>query len=786
MARAATQLITSAEAEGPGGGGGGGFIAVSGGAQTAFVNGGLSGTTDSGALTEFPSNGATYGADGQVVSAPNLSQPWLTCVPLDLAIAITDGQLSTVPGATVTYTVTITNTGLSTTENASVSVPLPVNATGGTWTCSGAAGATCQDASGTGDIATNVTVPVDGTVTFTFIVDVSPSATGTLDVTATVSEPASQTNSNLANNTATDSDVIAAQEDPNDDPNDALRRVVGSGCSSSGRNGLTGLAGMVLALVFLLSCRNRTGRAVARSRRLRSLVVLTAVGAVTASSSSWAQGSSAAIDVQQFRPAPGKADVLGLHSPGVQGDRNWRAGLFLNYAHEPLVVINPSNSARLQHLVRNQLGFDLIGAIGLGERLELGLVAPLKLQHGEFNQLPTGNLEQSWKGGLGDLRLVPKVLLLQRDTLRLGLAAPVVLPTGGASELRGQKGFGVQPRLAVDYAFESGTRLLANVGLNVRSRQELLNLSVGNELSYGVGAAIPFEVKSHPFTGLASLGGALGLGASGGTNEEERPLELQAGLQTRVSKSLMATLGVGKGLTLGYGMPVFRVFSGFSYASSRPAPPDTDGDGLVDGKDACPTSPRTRTASRTRTAAPIRTTTATACPTCGRLPERARGQGRLPGRGRLPRARQRRGRHRSTRGQVPERAPRTRTASRTPTAAPTPTTTATASSTPTTSARTRPRTRTASRTRTAAPTPTTTATASSTRTTSARHEPETINGVEDDGRLPGQGREQGPDRPARRSSSRRRSTSTPTRTWCWSAPSRCCSRWRWCSRPTRS
>ncbi|WP_044199953.1 transporter [Hyalangium minutum] len=145
--------------------------------------------------------------------------------------------------------------------------------------------------------------------------------------------------------------------------------------------------------------------------------------------------------------------------------------LFFNYAHEPLVVINPANADRLQHLVRNQLGFDLIGSTGLGERFELGLVAPLKIERGEFNELPTGNLEQSWKGGLGDLRLVPKVLLLERDTLRLGLAAPMVMPTADASELQGQKGFGVQPRLAADYAFESGTRLLANLGLNVRSRR---------------------------------------------------------------------------------------------------------------------------------------------------------------------------------------------------------------------------------------------------------------------------------------------------------------------------
>ncbi|KFE60795.1 OmpA family protein [Hyalangium minutum] len=1025
------QLSITTEAEGPGGGGGGGFIAVSAGAPPLFAHGGLSGTTGSSLLTEFPANGATYGASGQTVRVPNPDPSWLTCAPLDLAVTITDGQTTTLPGATVTYTVTVTNGGPSNATNAPVSVPLPTQASGGSWTCAGAGGATCQAASGTGGISTNVSVPVGGTVTFTFTVNVSLSATGTLVATATVSEPATLTDANLANNTATDTDTIlpvadlsvtltdsadpsperspvvytvqvgnggpntansvtvtfpvpasttftsatgagwscsqaagtvtctlptlapgnapaiaitvqptitsgtinasvsvssptidqvqannsdtettaivavndapvntvpgpqttaedtslvfssargnalsifdedagsqpvkvtltvthgtltlgstvglsfsagdgsvdatmtftgsqadinaaiasvtyapdanyygsatltittddqgntgsggpksdtdtvaitvtpvndpptavddavtmttittarpidvlandsAAPDDgetltvitvtqgsrggtvtiieggarvtyqhtpnfsgietftytisdgkggtatatvtvtvrgdrdgdglPDDDepghgtdpnnpdtdgdgipdgtevhtgtdptkpdtdgdglpdgkedenhngvvdpgetdprnpdtdgggfndgeeedrgtdplnPNDDVeRRVVGSGCSSSGNSGLTGLAGMMLALVFLTR-RSRPALSMGRSRSLRSLVTLGAVGALTASGASWAQGTSAAIDVQQFRPAPGKADVLGLHSPGVQGHLNWQAGLFFNYAHEPLVVINPANADRLQHLVRNQLGFDLIGSIGLGERFELGLVAPLKIERGEFGELPTGNLEQSWKGGLGDLRLVPKVLLLERDTLRLGLAAPMVMPTAGASELQGQKGFGVQPRLAADYAFESGTRLLANLGLNVRSRQELSNLSVGNELSYSVGAAIPFEVKEHPFTGLASLGGALGLGATGGANEEERPLEFQAGLQTRVSKSIVASLGMGKGLTLGYGMPVFRVFTGFSYAFEQPPrPKDTDDDGFPDISDACP------------------------------------------------------------------------------------------------------------------------------------------------------------------------------------------------------
>jgi len=59
------QLITAAQAEGPGGGGGGGYIAVSNGSPTSTVSGGTNGITNSsGVNPEFPPNGATMGAAG--------------------------------------------------------------------------------------------------------------------------------------------------------------------------------------------------------------------------------------------------------------------------------------------------------------------------------------------------------------------------------------------------------------------------------------------------------------------------------------------------------------------------------------------------------------------------------------------------------------------------------------------------------------------------------------------------------------------------------------------------
>lgn len=103
------QIIAGNENEGPGGGGGGGIIAFIGGTQAA--NGGVGGTTNSPALTEFPRNGATdasAGLTGQTV--PQLIFPGIQCAGLSVSKSSTPtGTISA--GSTITYTITISNTG---------------------------------------------------------------------------------------------------------------------------------------------------------------------------------------------------------------------------------------------------------------------------------------------------------------------------------------------------------------------------------------------------------------------------------------------------------------------------------------------------------------------------------------------------------------------------------------------------------------------------------------------------------------------------------------------------
>ncbi|MFP2913581.1 cell envelope biogenesis protein OmpA, partial [Pyxidicoccus sp. 3LFB2] len=256
--------------------------------------------------------------------------------------------------------------------------------------------------------------------------------------------------------------------------------------------------------------------------------------------------ASQAIDVQQYKPGPGAHDVLGLHGARVGPHLGWNVGVSLNYADDPLNVLDPRQDAFVYRIVDSQLTLDLMGAVALFDRLELGVALPVSTTTSE----PAGAISPSFASGVkatgvGDLRLVPKARLLSTEGgLDVAVVAPVTLPTAGASGFLGSDGLTFQPRVVADQAFRR-VRLLANVGFNLRREARLRNLRVGPELAYGVGAQVAL---TQALSAQATLAGALGLKE---TNTEERPLEVLAALKYQFREGLAAHVGAGPGLTRG-------------------------------------------------------------------------------------------------------------------------------------------------------------------------------------------------------------------------------------------
>jgi uncharacterized repeat protein (TIGR01451 family) len=166
--------------------------------------------TISASATGTLSNTATVTAPGSVtdpVAGNNSSTDTDTLTtPTDLAITKTDGQTTAAPGQVRTYTIVATNNGPAPADGATVTDNVPSSLTGATWTCVGTGGATCGPSGGP-NINDTVNLPVSGSVTYTLTGTVSANPTG-LTNTATVTVPSGMTDSNPANNSATDDDVL--------------------------------------------------------------------------------------------------------------------------------------------------------------------------------------------------------------------------------------------------------------------------------------------------------------------------------------------------------------------------------------------------------------------------------------------------------------------------------------------------------------------------------------------------------------------------------------------------
>jgi uncharacterized repeat protein (TIGR01451 family) len=131
----------------------------------------------------------------------------------DLNITKTDGVTTAVAGTNVTYTIVAGNTGPDPVAGANVIDNPPGSETFVSWTCAPSAGAACGTASGSGPISALVSIPVNGSATFTVVAAIAPNAVGTVVNTAMIVAPGSVVDFNQGNNSATDTDTLLSQAD---------------------------------------------------------------------------------------------------------------------------------------------------------------------------------------------------------------------------------------------------------------------------------------------------------------------------------------------------------------------------------------------------------------------------------------------------------------------------------------------------------------------------------------------------------------------------------------------
>ncbi len=155
---------------------------------------------------------ATYAGDANFNGGASAGAAHTVSPTADLSVTVDDGVASVAQGDTTTYTVVVRNAGPSDVVGATVSDPLPTGVGAFAWTCIASAGSTCP-ASGSGPINATVDLLAGGTATFTVTATVEPGATGTITNTATVAPPAGTVDPTAANDSASDTDAVAAAAD---------------------------------------------------------------------------------------------------------------------------------------------------------------------------------------------------------------------------------------------------------------------------------------------------------------------------------------------------------------------------------------------------------------------------------------------------------------------------------------------------------------------------------------------------------------------------------------------
>jgi uncharacterized repeat protein (TIGR01451 family) len=183
-----------------------GLILASGNSVTLTLTGMVS-PTATGSITNAISISAPSGVS-ETNSSNNSATDTNTLTPqVDLSVTQTDNKTSVTPGTSNTYTITVTNNGPSTISSFKLTDSVPAGLLNPVFTPSlGAYNSTTGLWSG-------LTLASGNSVTMTLTGRISPTATGSITNTVSVSPPSGVSDTNSSNNTATDTDTLTSLVD---------------------------------------------------------------------------------------------------------------------------------------------------------------------------------------------------------------------------------------------------------------------------------------------------------------------------------------------------------------------------------------------------------------------------------------------------------------------------------------------------------------------------------------------------------------------------------------------
>ena len=230
-----------------------------------------------------------------------------------------------------------------------------------------------------------------------------------------------------------------------------------------------------------------------------------------------AQSTNTSFDFELFRPSSDHYGYFAVPSAATLGHLQLGGGFWVNYQNDPVVFVSDNARARPElrevtgdngeGIVDDRLTGNIHLGLGISKYFSFSIDAPIilwqdgyKPDGGVLSQVnPPTALSAS---GLGDIRVMPKGVILDRSTMPIGLAIamPVGIPTGSSSEFTGEGGVSLTPSAIFEfsdgpirsrkYAFRSAIQ----TGYQVRPGAQVRDVAVDNAFVYGVAMGLHASV----------------------------------------------------------------------------------------------------------------------------------------------------------------------------------------------------------------------------------------------------------------------------------------------------
>ena len=260
-------------------------------------------------------------------------------------------------------------------------------------------------------------------------------------------------------------------------------------------------------------------------------------------------------DSELLRPYFTPGDTPGVDAPHLGKPGTLSVGTLLQYEQEPLVLYRygDQDGAVIDGRFAMALGASLDFSKHFGARLVLPLAYDFPGTEPDFEGAPFGN---------GDLSVGVRAHAWGWGPIDLGAHADLLVPVGTASAWKGESSVRGLPGVLV--ALHAGpVSLRSDTSVMLRSDVETgADFTLGSELVEN--AAVVADVWEDHFAIHAGVTSRVGLSTltAGGA---ENVAELLVGAQVNPAREWTVDLGVGRGITEGYGTTRFRVLAGVTW-----------------------------------------------------------------------------------------------------------------------------------------------------------------------------------------------------------------------------